>query len=94
MNGIVSSLLWTTWALMAAVLLMLMIDRGLVELHETNRLFLTLSGTAAEREQASVIHRAERLERKINELWFATSGLYLLLAAFSIYRQLYHPIAG
>jgi hypothetical protein len=87
MDGIVTSL-WMLWAVCTAVLVALSIDRGLAELHETDQLFLTQSGTRSEVDQSTTIRRVQRLGVWINELWVVTSGLFLLLAAFSIYQHL------
>jgi len=72
-------------AIVAVALETLTLAWGLVELHETDQLFLTSRATTAQRQQLDLIHRAHRLERWIARLWVSVVGLMLLSGSLLVY---------
>ena len=82
--------LWITWRGLAISLFVLVINRSLTGLHETDQLFLARAGTTGEKQQFVVVHWIRSLNVWIERLGIAAGILFLFLASLSIYRHLLH----
>ena len=74
------SILVTTWAILTVVLVVLLIYRNALSMHEDDQLFLDEAESHLEREQKELAVRIDRLRSFVNVLG-ASSGLLVLMMA-------------
>jgi len=72
------SILATTWAVLTTVLVVLLIYRHVLAMHEDDQLFLDNAESQFEREQRELMARMNRVRPFVNVL-SASSGLLVLL---------------
>ena len=68
------------WGILTAVLVVLLIYRGTLTMHEDDQLFLDVSESHMEREQQDIMRRADRLGPFIR-VFGAASGLLIVVIA-------------
>jgi len=85
-----SPLIWllVVWGVLTAALVILLIYRSTLTMHEDDQLFLDEAEAHMEKEQAEIMHKVERLNPVVRWLG-ATSGLLILaIAGLAIYQGL------
>jgi hypothetical protein len=73
------------WGIVTAVLVILMVYRGTLEVREDDQIFLDSAGDSMAREQRVIVGRIERLSRPINLLIITSIALLLVAGGFWIY---------
>lgn len=82
-------LLLIIWGIVTAALVILMIYRGTLSLHEDDQLFLGDSESHLAQEQQQLVARLTRLTPIVHLLGGASGCLILLIAAMWIWRGLH-----
>lgn len=80
------------WAGLTVVLVVLLIYRALVGIHEEDQLFLDRAEAALEQEQMEVLRKINRIDPIIKGLAIASGSLLVILVGVWIYRGLYAPL--
>ena len=86
------TLLLYGWAGLTVVLVVLLIYRALVGLHEEDQIFLDRAEAALEQEQVEVLRKIRRIDPIVKGLAIASGSLILILVGVWIYRGLYAPV--
>jgi len=86
------TLLLYGWAGLTVVLVVLLIYRALVGLHEEDQIFLDRAEAALEQEQVEVLRKIRRIDPIVKGLAIASGSLIVILIAIWIYRGLYAPV--
>jgi hypothetical protein len=73
------------WGIVTAVLVILLVYRGTLEVREDDQIFLDSAGDSMAAEQRIIVARIERLGRPIKLLMFASIALLLVAGGFWIY---------
>lgn len=73
------------WGIVTAVLVILLVYRGTLEVREDDQIFLDSAGDSMAAEQRLIVARIERLGRPIKLLIFASVVLLLVAGGFWIY---------
>ena len=82
------SMLLVIWGVLTTILVILMIYRSTLSIHEDNQLFIDQSESHMEKEQAELISRVNRINPVV-KLLGATSGLMgLVLVGMFVYQNL------
>jgi hypothetical protein len=76
------------WALVTAALVIVLIYRGTLSMHEDDQLFLDNSESHMQKEQAAVLHRIERLQWPVRVLGGASGLLILLIFGVWLWKGL------
>lgn len=76
------------WGILTTVLVVLMIYRGTLTMHEDDQLFLDEAESHMEKEQAEIMHRADRLSPFIRVFGAASGLLIVLIAGVWFYQAL------
>jgi Tfp pilus assembly protein PilN len=76
------------WGILTTVLVVLMIYRGTLTMHEDDQLFLDEAESHMEKEQAEIMHRADRLSPFIRVFGAASGVLIVLIAGVWFYQAL------
>lgn len=74
------------WGILTTVLVVLMIYRGTLTMHEDDQLFLDEAESHMEKEQAEIMHRADRLSPFIRVFGAASGVLIVLIAGMWFYQ--------
>jgi hypothetical protein len=74
-----------TWGIVTAVLVILLVYRGTLEVREDDQIFLDSAGDSMAREQRVIVARIERLGRPIKLLIITSIALLLIAGGFWIY---------
>ena len=80
------SVLVTMWAVLTAVLVVLLIYRNALSMHEDDQLFLDEAESHLEKEQKELAVRIDRLRSFVNVLGASSGFLVLLMAGLWIWR--------
>lgn len=85
-----SPLLWLgiVWGALTAVLVILLIYRSTLTMHEDDQLFLDESESHMEREQIELMKKVDRLNPFVRWLGAASGLLILVIAGLAIYQGL------
>ncbi len=83
-------LVWllSVWGALTAVLVVLLIYRSTLTMHEDEQLFLSESESQAEKEQIEIMHKVDRLTPFLRWLGAASGLLILVIAGLAIYQGL------
>jgi hypothetical protein len=73
------------WGIVTAVLVILLVYRGTLEIREDDQIFLDSAGDSMAREQRVIVARIERLSRPIKLLMITSIALLLVAGSFWIY---------
>lgn len=76
------------WGLCTAVLVILMIYRGTLTMHEDDQLFLDTAESHMEKEQAELMARVNRITPAVRLLGAASGVLIVVIAGMWIYEWL------
>lgn len=74
------------WAVFTSILILLMIYRSIVEMHEDDQLFLDESQTQAKEEQTETLARLQKLRPYIRALSAVSGVLILVIAGIWLYQ--------
>ena len=85
------TLLLYGWAGLTVVLVVLLIYRALIGLHEEDQIFLDRAEAALEQEQVEVLRKIRRIDPIVKGLAIASGSLLVILIGVWIYRGLYAP---
>jgi small-conductance mechanosensitive channel len=80
------SILVTTWAILTVVLVVLLIYRNALSMHEDDQLFLDEAESHLEREQKELAVRIDRLRSFVNVLGASSGLLVLMMAGLWVWR--------
>ena len=95
MNGLSPlMLLWITWSAITAVLVVLVIYRAVVGIHEEDQLFLNQAQTSPEIEQFRTLKRIHHLDLFIKGFGILSGVLLLVIAAIWVYGGFYGQTPG
>jgi hypothetical protein len=85
-----SPLLWLgiVWGALTAVLVILLIYRSTLTMHEDDQLFLDESESHMEKEQIELMKKVDRLNPFVRWLGAASGLLILVIAGLAIYQGL------
>ena len=86
------TLLLYGWAGLTVVLVVLLIYRALIGLHEEDQIFLDRAEAALEQEQVEVLRKIRRIDPIVKGLAIASGSLLVILIGVWIYRGLYAPV--
>jgi len=86
------TLLLYGWAGLTVVLVVLLIYRALLGLHEEDQIFLDRAEAALEQEQVEVLRKIRRIDPIVKGLAIASGSLIVILIGVWIYRGLYAPV--
>ena len=73
------------WGIVTAVLVILLVYRGTLEVREDDQIFLDSAGDSMAAEQRIIVARIERLGGPIKLLMFASIALLVVAGGFWIY---------
>ena len=76
------------WGILTTVLVVLMIYRGTLTMHEDDQLFLDEAESHMEKEQAEIMHRADQLSPFIRIFGAASGVLIVLIAGMWFYQAI------
>jgi hypothetical protein len=80
------SLLLTVWAVLTTALVILLIYRSALAMHEDDQLFLNNSESPLEREQQQVMQRMKQVRPFVNILSASSGLLVLVMAGLWVWR--------
>ena len=80
------SVLMTVWAVLTTVLVVLLIYRSALSMHEDDQLFLDSAESHLEKEQQQLMVRMNRLRPFVNILGASSGLLVLLMAGLWLWR--------
>jgi len=78
--------LFIAWGLVTAVLLFLLIGRGLISMKEDDQLFLDDAEKQLEQEQHDILSRLDHLDPYVKGLGIASGVLFFVMAAIVTYQ--------
>ncbi|MFZ0801395.1 MAG: hypothetical protein WBQ09_01030 [Terriglobales bacterium] len=83
-------LMWplVVWGVITAVLIILLIYRSTLAMHEDDQLFLNESESQMERDQIEIMHKLNKVTPIVKWLGAASGGLLLIIAGVALYQQL------
>jgi hypothetical protein len=83
-------LVWllSVWGVLTAVLVILLIYRGTLTMHEDEQLFLSETESQAEKEQIEIMRKVDKLSPFVRWLGGASGLLALLITGLLIYQRL------
>ena len=87
-------LLWVTWSAITGVLVVLVIYRAVVGIHEEDQLFLNQAQTAPEMEQVQTLKRIHHLDHFIQGFGILSGVLLLAIAGLWVYGGFYGQMPG
>ncbi len=87
-----TSLVWllATWGVLTAVLVILLIYRSTLTMHEDDQLFLDEAEAHMQKEQAELMSKVDRLNPVVRWLGAASGVLILVIAGLAVYDGLNH----
>lgn len=80
------TLLLVVWGVLTAVLVVLIIYRATLSMHEDDQLFLDSSESHMEKEQQQLLRRMGRITPLVNTLGATSGFLILLIAGLWVWR--------
>jgi hypothetical protein len=80
------SVLMSVWGVLTAVLVVLLIYRHVLSMHEDDQLFLDNSESQLQREQNEVMQRMNQVRPFVNVLGASSGLLVLLMAGLWVWR--------
>ena len=85
-----SSLMWPLiiWGVLTGVLIILLIYRSTLTMHEDDQLFLDESASGMAQEQAEIMHKLNKVTPFVKWLGAASGVLILVIAGMAIYQGL------
>jgi hypothetical protein len=85
-----SPLVWmlTVWGVLTAILVVLLIYRSTLTMHEDDQLFLDESESHMEKEQVQLMQKVDRINPFVKWLGAASGLLILVIAGVALYQQL------
>ncbi|MGO9648811.1 MAG: hypothetical protein ACLPOO_12225 [Terriglobales bacterium] len=83
-------LMWplVIWGVITAVLIILLIYRSTLAMHEDDQLFLNESESQMERDQIELMQKLNKVTPIVKWLGAASGGLILIIAGVALYQQL------
>jgi hypothetical protein len=87
------SLIWllVIWGALTGVLVVLLIYRSTLVMHEDDQLFLGESEAHLEREQVVLMHKVDRLTPYLRLLGASSAVLILIIAGIAVYHGMTQP---
>jgi len=87
-----TSLVWllATWGVLTTVLVVLLIYRSTLTMHEDDQLFLDESEAHMQKEQTELMNKVDRLNPIVRWLGAASGVLILVIAGLAVYDGLNH----
>ena len=82
------TVLLTIWAVLTTILIVLLIYRSTLSMHEDDQLFLDQAESHMAQEQTALLQRINRLTVPVRTLTAASGLLLLVMAAIVVYRSL------
>jgi hypothetical protein len=76
------------WAVLTTILIVLLIYRSTLSMHEDDQLFLDQAESHMAQEQTALLQRINRLTMPVRALSAASGLLLLVMAAIAVYRGL------
>ena len=88
-----TSLVWllVAWGILTTGLVILLIYRSTLTMHEEDQLFLGESEAHLEKEQAELMHRVDRLTPVLRWMGAASAVLIVVIAVMAVYAQMTRP---
>ncbi|HTS59977.1 MAG TPA: hypothetical protein VMH03_20705 [Terriglobales bacterium] len=85
-----STLMWPliVWGVLTGVLIILLIYRSTLTMHEDDQLFLDESASGMAQEQAEIMHKLNKVTPFVKWLGAASGVLILVIAGMAIYQGL------
>ncbi|HXY07184.1 MAG TPA: hypothetical protein VEI52_04945 [Terriglobales bacterium] len=85
-----SMLMWPLiiWGVLTGVLIILLIYRSTLTMHEDDQLFLDESASGMAQEQAEIMHKLNKVTPFVKWLGAASGVLILVIAGMAIYQGL------
>jgi len=85
-----SMLMWPliVWGVITAVLIILLIYRSTLAMHEDDQLFLNESESQMERDQIELMQKLNKVTPIVKWLGAASGALILIIAGVALYQQL------
>jgi hypothetical protein len=85
-----SPLVWmlTVWGVLTTILVILLIYRSTLTMHEDDQLFLDESESHMEKEQIQLMQKVDRINPFVKWLGAASGLLILVIAGVALYQQL------
>jgi hypothetical protein len=85
-----SMLMWPliVWGVLTGVLIILLIYRSTLTMHEDDQLFLDESASGMAQEQAEIMHKLNKVTPFVKWLGAASGVLILVIAGMAIYQGL------
>lgn len=83
--------LLVVWGVLTSVLIILLIYRSTLSMHEDDQLFLGESEAHMEREQVELMKKMDRIGPVLRWLGAASGLLILVIAGLEVYRSLNSP---
>jgi hypothetical protein len=80
------SIMMTIWAVLTTVLVVLLIYRSALSMHEDDQLFLDSSESHLEKEQKQLMVRMNRVRPLVNVLGASSGLLVLMMAGLWVWR--------
>jgi beta-lactamase regulating signal transducer with metallopeptidase domain len=83
-------LVWllSVWGVLTAILVVLLIYRSTLTMHEEEQLFLSESESQMEKEQIELMRKVDRLSPFVQWLGGASGLLLLVIAGLAVYQRL------
>ncbi len=88
-----SPLVWMgiVWGIVTAVLIILLIYRSTLTMHEDDQLFLDEAESHMEQEQIQLMHRVDMISPYLKVLGALSGVMILVMAGMAIYQGLNQP---
>jgi hypothetical protein len=85
-----SPLVWmlSVWGVLTTILVILLIYRSTLTMHEDDQLFLDESESHMEKEQVQLMQKVDRINPFVKWLGAASGLLILVIAGVALYQQL------
>ena len=85
-----SPLVWmlAVWGVLTAVLVILLIYRSTLTMHEDDQLFLDASESHMEKEQIELLAKVNKLSPYVKVLGTASGVMILVIAGMAVYQQM------
>jgi hypothetical protein len=83
-------LMWplVVWGILTAVLIILLIYRSTLAMHEDDQLFLSESESQMERDQIEIMQKLNKVTPIVKWLGAASGALILVIGGMALYQQL------
>ena len=85
-----SMLMWplVLWGVLTAVLVILLIYRSTLAMHEDDQLFLSESESQMQKDQIELMHKLNKVTPIVKWLGAASGALILIIGGVALYQQL------